>query len=379
MKNVHIIALHLGYGGIEKAVCSMANLLAERYKVEIICVYDMPNAPAYPIDERVRVRYLLDDVPNREAWRAAMAAKAPNAIIRESLKSLKILHEKKKRVSEAIKEIRDGVIITTRHEDNLLLSKHGGRNVLKIAQLHHDHRFEKRFVNGFKKRYGNIDILAMLTPGLRDEAREMMRGGNDHTQVVYVPNFLEHFPETPGKAEREKTVLAVGRLDKVKRFDLLIEEFSKIHEEAPDWKLKIAGDGREKEALERLIQEKGAQKAISLLGRLESGQVEKEMLRASIYAMTSSSEGFPFVLLEAQSCGLPTVAYDVRVGPGFVIHDGEDGFLIPEGEHERFRAQLLALMEDEALRHSMEQAAERAAAEFSGEKVGEIWYSLIGD
>lgn len=379
MKNIHIIALHLGYGGIEKAVCSMANLLAERYKVEIICVYDLPNAPAYPIDERVSVRYLLDVVPNREAWRAAMAAKAPNAIIRESLKSLKILHEKKKRVSEAIKEIRDGVIITTRHEDNLLLSKHGGRNVLKIAQLHHDHRFEKRFVNGFKKRYGNIDILAMLTPGLRDEAREMMRGGNDHTQVVYVPNFLEHFPETPEKAEREKTVLAVGRLDKVKRFDLLIEEFSKIHEEAPDWKLQIAGDGREKEALERLIQEKGAQKAISLLGRLESGQVEKEMLRASIYAMTSSSEGFPFVLLEAQSCGLPTVAYDVRVGPGFVIHDGEDGFLIPEGEHERFRAQLLALMEDEALRRSMARAAERAAAEFSGEKVGEIWYSLIGD
>ena len=378
MENLTIIALHLGYGGIEKAVCSMANMFADKYHVQIISVYDMPNAPAYPIDERVQVRYLLRDVPNREQWRAAIDAKAPGAIVKESLRAVKILRDKRRGVIDAIRSIEDGIIITTRHEDNMLLSKYGRENVLKIAQLHHDHRFEKGIVEGFRKSYGNIDILAMLTPGLRDEAAEMMKDENEHTRVVYIPNFLEHFPENTD-TQREKTVLAVGRLDEVKRFDLLIREFARLHESAAQWTLKIAGDGKERESLERLIQELGAEDYVSLLGRLESTEVEKEMLSALIYAMTSSSEGFPFVLLEAQSCALPVVAFDVRVGPGFILRDGENGFLVKEGEHEAFRAKLKELMDDGALWKKMSDNAKKTAAEFSMEKVREIWYAAMGE
>lgn len=72
MKKVRIIALHLAYGGIEKAIISMANLLSERYEVEIISVYNMPDSPAFRVDERVRIRYLLDETPNREEWKAAV-------------------------------------------------------------------------------------------------------------------------------------------------------------------------------------------------------------------------------------------------------------------------------------------------------------------
>jgi len=378
MENLTIFALHLGYGGIEKAVCSMANMFADRYKVEIISVYDMPNAPAYRIDERVKVRYLLNDVPNRDEWHAAIEAKVPGAIVKESLRAVKILRDKRRGVIDAIRSIKDGVIITTRHEDNMLLSKYGSPKALKIAQLHHDHRFEKGIVEGFKKSYGNIDILAMLTPKLRDEAAEMMKGENGHTRVVYIPNFLEHFPESTD-TKREKTVLAVGRLDEVKRFDLLIREFVRLHESAAQWTLRIAGDGKERESLALLIKELGAEDYISLLGRLESTDVEKEMLRASIYAMTSSSEGFPFVLLEAQSCALPVVAFDVRVGPGAILRDGENGFLVKEGEHEIFRARLKELMDDTELWKKMSDSAKETAAGFSMEKVREIWYAAMGD
>ena len=71
MSTIHIIALHLAFGGVERAIINMANLFAERYDVEIISVYNMPDSPAYPIDKRVKVRYLLDDIPNRVEWRAA--------------------------------------------------------------------------------------------------------------------------------------------------------------------------------------------------------------------------------------------------------------------------------------------------------------------
>ena len=379
MKKIRIIALHLAFGGIEKAICSMANLFAERYEVEILSVYNMPDSPAFPLDARVKVTTLLSDTPNREEWKAAFARHAPLDIARESLRAVRILRDKKRAVIRAIRECRDGVIITTRPEDNVLLSKYGQPGVLKIAQLHQDHRFDKGLVKDFKKNYGGVDVFALLTPGLRDEVRDMLRGHNDHTEVVYIPNFLEHFPENTDKYPREKTVLAVGRLNEVKRFELLIRLFAALHRQFPDWRLRIVGEGEERGRLEAAIKELHAENYVNLTGRKDADGVEDEMLRASLYAMTSRSEGFPFVLLEAQSCGLPVVAFDVRVGPGFVVQNGVNGYLAADMVYEDFCEKIASLMKDEALRHEMAEAAKARASDFSQEKVAKLWFELIGD
>lgn len=379
VKKVRILALHLAFGGIEKAICSMANLFAERCEVEIISVYNMPDAPAFPLDERVSVRYLLGDIPNREEWKAALNGRDISGLVRESLRAVRILRDKKRAVIEAIRGISDGVVITTRPEDNVLLSRYGKPGVLKIAQLHQDHAFDPKLVRSFQKDYGGVDVFALLTPGLRDEVRDMLRGHNDHTEVVYIPNFLEHFPENTDKYPREKTVLAVGRLHEVKRFELLIRLFAALHRQFPDWKLRIVGEGEERGRLEAAIKELHAEYYVNLTGRKDADGVEDEMLRASLYAMTSRSEGFPFVLLEAQSCGLPVVAFDVRVGPGFVVQNGVNGYLAADMVYEDFCEKIASLMKDEALRHEMAEAAKARASEFSREMVAEIWYSIIGD
>ena len=379
MKKVYILALHLAFGGIEKAIISMANIFCQNYDVEIISVYNMPNSPAFPLDGRVKVRYLLSDVPNREEWRDAVKRKNPADIVRESLRSVKILRDKKREMIKAIKEIDRGVVISTRHEDNLLLSRYGSDNVYKIAQLHHDHRFEKQYVEAFKNSYGRIDTLCMLTPGLRDEVIEIMEGHNTHTDVVYMPNFLEHYPQTVNFDNRNKTVLAVGRLNAVKRFDLLISNFAAVHETFPDWSLRIVGDGEEQAKLEELVKKLDADGFVTLTGRKDAAGVEEEMLAASVFAMTSSSEGFPFVLLEAQSCALPVVAYDVRIGPGFVVTDGLDGFLAAEGEDKAFQELLKKLMSSKELRAQMGKKAVEHAAAFSSAEVSRLWFSLIGE
>lgn len=379
MKKVRIIALHLAFGGIEKAICSMANLFADRYEVEILSVYHMPDSPAFPLDNRVKVRWLLDDIPNRDEWHAALSAHNLPGIARESIRAARILRNKKRAVIEAVQCADDGVVITTRPEDNVLLSRYGKPGALKIAQLHQDHRFDKTLVRNFKNDYGGVDVFALLTPGLRDEVRDMMRGNNSHTNCVYLPNFLEHFPDNLHKYPREKTVLAVGRLHEVKRFELLIRLFAAVHTQFPDWKLRIVGDGEEREKLEAAIRDLCAENYVNLTGKKDAAGVEEEMLRASVFAMTSRSEGFPFVLLEAESCGLPMVAFDVRVGPGFVIQDGVNGCLAADMVYEDFCEKLAALIKDEELRRKMSDAAIAHAAGFSREKVGEMWYSLIGE
>ena len=124
---VNIIALHLGVGGVEKAIISMANLFAERYDVRLYSVYKLPGAPVLPIDDRVSLRFLMHDVPNRDEWKTAVKAMDPKAIFKESMRSIRILAGKRGVVKKMIRNITEGVIITTRHEDNLPLAKYGSK------------------------------------------------------------------------------------------------------------------------------------------------------------------------------------------------------------------------------------------------------------
>lgn len=375
MKTVRIITLHLAYGGIEKAVCQMASMFVEKYDVEIISVYDMPDAPAFPIDERVRVRYLLDEIPNRDEWRDCARRKDVFGLARESVRAARILHDKKKAVIDAISAIDNGVIITTRPEHNVLLSKYGRPDVYKLGQLHQDHCFDKKLLDSFRRDYGGLDAFILLTPGLADEVREIMRD-NKHTKIVAIPNFLEHYPETIPE-RREKTILAVGRLVDVKGMDRLIRIFAAVHEKTPDWSLRIAGEGEERPALEALIEKLGISGCVKLMGMLTADEVEREMLSAAIYASTSKSEGLSFALVEAMSCGLAPVAYDVRVGPAATITDGVNGYLVPDGDADGYAARLLGLINDPELMAELSHAAVRRARDFSKENISRQWFDLL--
>lgn len=378
-EKIWIVALHLAFGGVEKAIINMANLFVEQqHPVEIICVYHMPNSPAFPLNPKVKVTYLLRDTPNRQQWKESIRSKNPISILKESIKAARILVQKKKWVRRAIQHISDGIIITTRHEDNLVLSKYGQPGVLKIAQLHHDHGFNPTFIKGFVRGYKNIDIFSLLTPQLADEVQEMMKD-NHHTRIVCIPNFLEALPERTDASNRKKILMAVGRLDPVKGFDRLIEAFSDIHTQAPDWQLYIVGEGEERKALEHLIQSFSLENHVVLTGQKNSFEIEQMMKEASFYVMTSHSEGLPFVLIEAFSCGLPAVAYDVRVGPRGVIEDQVNGFLVPDHDKQQLINQCLKLIEDDSLRQEMSEHAYKRSKDFSKEKVGKLWNTILKD
>lgn len=66
MKKITILALHLGTGGAEKAIASLANILSEQNEVEIISTYKTTEKPAFDINSKVKITYLLGDLrPNR--------------------------------------------------------------------------------------------------------------------------------------------------------------------------------------------------------------------------------------------------------------------------------------------------------------------------
>lgn len=374
IKKLTILALHLSYGGVEKAVSSFANIMAERYDVNILSVYQMPGAPAYYIDPRVKITYLLDDIPNRESFREAINKKEIPAVIREGFRAVKILILKRTEMIKAIKNIQSGIVVATRDEHAVMLSRFGSTETFKVMQLHQDHNFEPCLVRHFAHAYGHIDVFSLLSPKMAEECREIMKE-NQHTKVMYIPNFTEVIPPEPDYSKKEKTVIAVGRLHPVKGFDRLIDSFARIHESCPDWQLDIIGDGEEFESLKKRIEENSAQGFIRLCGRYSPDEVAAANARASLYVMSSYTEGFPFVHLEAMCGALPIVALNTRGGLDMTVHNGENGILVQNMTE--LEQALHKLMHDDALRQRMAENSYKLVQEFSRENIAQTWFDIF--
>ena len=101
------------------------------------------------------------------------------------------------------------------------------------------------------------------------------------------------------------------------------------------------------------------------------------MQNYSIYAMTSETECFPMVLLEALSVGMPIVSYDSPTGPKHILTNNEDSFLVPYKNLDIFVEKLEELMQNESLRQKMGQKGLENAQRFSIEKVMHQWKDLF--
>ena len=177
--------------------------------------------------------------------------------------------------------------------------------------------------------------------------------------------------------EKENIILSVGRLITSKHHDRLIKLFKRI--DAPNWKLVIVGGNAIKEnnliKLELLIKSLGLENQVELTG--EQKNVERYYLKSKIFAFTSSIEGFPNVIGEALSAGLPVVAYDCIAGPSEMIKDGENGYLVREFDDIMFQEKLQKLMMDEALMKSMGKEAKKSIQKFSVESIGKQYLDFI--
>jgi len=194
-----------------------------------------------------------------------------------------------------------------------------------------------------------------------------------HLHVI--PNFME----ISGKREslqREKTILTAGRMASVKQFDHLIKAWNIIALDFPDWQVKIFGDGDEilKAKLELLIQELMVPN-IHLMG--VTSHLDQEMQKASIYAMTSKTECFPMVLLEALAAGLPIISYDCPNGPRNIIKNNKDGILVENQNIELFAREMAFLIKDDAKRELFSQNAKINTSRFVPEQMMKLWNDLF--
>lgn len=376
MKKITILALHLGYGGVEKSIASLSNILVEKYEVEIISVYRIYDEPAFEIDRRVNITYLLDNSlsPNKKEFKEAIKSKNIINIFKEGIKSFTILKLKKSKMIKAIKSIDSGIAISTRVEHNELLSRFGKENVIKIAQEHTHHNNDKLFVKRLIESCHNIDYLMPVSRELTEFYNNELK--DKKTKCIYIPHSLDYIPEETSSLEY-RNIISVGRLSKEKGYDDLIDVFKLVIEKKPDWKLNIIGDGDQRGILEEKIDEKNLSSSVILHGYRDKKYIESILLKSSIYAMASHEESFGIVLIEAQSFGIPCVAFDSAKGALEIIENNINGYLIKNRDKEEMANKLIKLIENKELRYSMGKESKKNSYKFSKENISRQWFDFL--
>ncbi|SAL82364.1 group 1 family glycosyl transferase [Caballeronia terrestris] len=190
------------------------------------------------------------------------------------------------------------------------------------------------------------------------------------------PVIMPHTVVSPDR----RVLLAVGRLHEAKGLDYLIDAFSRIAGDLPDWDLVIVGEGSERSRLEQLVMARDLHERVLLPGH--AGNVSDWYQRADLYVLSSRFEGFSMTLVEAMAAGVAAVSYDCDCGPRDIIRHEENGLLVrPVGDADRLAQALTRLMQNDMERQRMAARAAAVAQTFAFERTVALWsevFSAVG-
>jgi glycosyltransferase involved in cell wall biosynthesis len=238
------------------------------------------------------------------------------------------------------------------------------RNNFRAQKMHPAWRFLARVFAG---RAANLVMQTELArASLPDRLKNL---------AVVIPNPVTLTPfKRPTQGEHFRFV-AVGRLERQKGFDLLLEAFARAADKLPSASLAIFGEGPERPALKLLADRLGISGRIVMPGTTKTPQ---EWLEAgSIFVLSSRFEGFPNVLLEALLTGMATVAFDCPWGPSEIFRNEESYPLVPAADVDALAAALIRVATDPETKRRLEDIGPRVAARFSETSVFAQWDGLI--
>ncbi|MEJ2720406.1 MAG: N-acetyl-alpha-D-glucosaminyl L-malate synthase BshA [bacterium] len=167
-------------------------------------------------------------------------------------------------------------------------------------------------------------------------------------------------------ADDEKLIVHVSNFRKVKNIPVVVEVFAKVRTSTP-CRLLLIGDGPEREAIERLVDERGLQDGVSFLGDREF--ISDILPVGDVFLLPSEHESFGLAALEAMSCAMPVVASNIG-GLHEVIENGQTGFLFDPHDADGMSGVVLELFKDEERRKALGlKARERAKRDFGKDKI----------
>ena len=229
----------------------------------------------------------------------------------------------------------------------------------KVYRRLRDWAFQKSDANVFQ----TIDALQYFPQSVREKS-------------IIIPNPIN--PDIPEMYSglREKKIVAVGRLTGQKNFRMLINAFSLLHKDFPDYSLYIYGRGELEEELIKQAKDLGIADYVIFPGFSE--HIYQDILKSALYVSSSDFEGISNSMLEALALGLPSVVTDCPAGGArLAINDRENGMLVPTGDEQALYTAMKYMLEnpEEAIR--MGKNAAHIRERWPIEKIAERWLELF--
>ena len=376
MKITYIYTALVTKGGADRVITNKANWLADNgFDVMIVTDTQLGRPPVFPLSNKVVLYDLAIDfsleyghsLPIRAFW------------------YFWLMYKYKKSLTDVLIKRKSDIVITTLGRDLDFLTKINDGSV-KIGESHIARRFSRNFhlmeqKGGLyriiakiwrKKQERNVsqlDALVLLT-------NEDAKNWEGVTTTFVIPNPTPFYPMESSSCESKK-VICVGRLNEQKGYEYLIEAWTLIHKRHPEWVLNAYGSGEIRQKLQSMIDHKGI--TDSLILNEPTANILDKYLESSIYVMSSRFEGFPMVLLEAMSCGLPCVSFDCPNGARDIIEDGKNGFLVAYLNVSMLAEKICSLIEDENLRKEMGKQAKSFVAKYSEDRIMAMWVCLFNE
>ena len=365
-KIVYIVEQFYLHGGIEKITAEKANFLDRKgYKITIISNNQGEKSPIYPLNDTINFIDLnINYNRSYSYFHGKNFLKFPKHILK---------------LKKQLKAIDPDVVIDLSLQFDYYFLPFITK--AKTIREFHNSRFyyektrtsNKSLLKKIKYKFSDFieskyDYNCVLTPNELKYYRS--------TNVVVIPNgiILENSFDEESKS---KTVLAAGRIAPVKNFEGLLRIWKNVSDRYPDWTLAIYGTGEATyiSSLKKLAVQLNLPKKRYFCGITNA--LKLKMKEASIYAMTSFTECYPMVLLEAKSVGLPIISYDCPYGPQNIIQNNFDGLLVENQNESIFEEKLVLLIEDANLRQSITKNALQSIHKNTLEVIMQEWINLF--
>ena len=171
--------------------------------------------------------------------------------------------------------------------------------------------------------------------------------------------------------------VAVGRLEREKGFDLLIDAFAIIASGDPKATLSIYGEGSLRQSLEDQRDRLGLKGRIAMPGWTRP--IWPVLRPGGVYILSSRYEGFPSSLLEAMASGMACIAMDCPSGPAAIVRDEVDGLLVPTGNVDELVSAMLRLRDDQSLRERLGANAREVVKRFGWDSMVNRYEKVLVD
>lgn len=309
-KKITFVIPSLGSGGAERVISSLANELVQRgYNVSIVLV--IVREQKYVIDHRVSI-HCLDCIEDQD-----------KPVVKRCL----LRFSKLRRI---MKQLNPDVVISFLSENNIDVCLSAiGLKIPVIVSERNDPAVDpasrlKQILRRFA--YLRANGFVFQTPDARSYFSHRIQKKSTIILNPLTSTIAEAF-----HGEREKRIVAVGRLAHQKNYPALLESFSGFSKKYPEYVLDIFGQGPLEQSLQKQIHAMELDGAVTLKGFC--ADVHNAIRKASIYVLSSDFEGMPNTLIEAMSLGLPCISTDCPCGgPRMLIQNGENGILVPVGD-----------------------------------------------